>query len=126
MKNTTMTSPIQSGAWTSKGGSRLTLAIDADGKVSGEYATVHGRAAPDEIYPITGFVNGEMIGFVCSWGPHGSVSTWCGRWAQEDGQDCLHVVWHLGRQFADDAKTVPNLMTFTFHTNAGKFFRQAA
>jgi hypothetical protein len=116
--------PIRSGDWQSKGGSSLHLIIDENGRVKGNYATVHGRAAPDEIYPITGFVNGEMIGFVCSWGDHCSVSTWCGRWSQdENGDDCLNVVWHLGRQFADDAKTIPNQLTFTFHTNAGKFYR---
>lgn len=117
-----MTSPIKSGTWLSKGGSCLVFHIGDNGQLSGYYSTVHGRTEKGETFPITGFVNNEMIGFVCSWGKYTSVSTWCGRWKPEDGQDCLHVVWHLGRQFADEALTIPNELTFTFHTNAGKFY----
>jgi len=123
-KGNKVTSSIKSGVWASKGGSRLELSIAEDGRVTGQYCTVHGRAAPDEIYPITGFANHEMIGFVCSWGPHISVSTWCGRWGMDDGKECLNVVWHLGRQFSDKELSIPNELTFTFHTNAGKFYLQ--
>ncbi len=116
---------IPSGLWTSSGGSRLHIEIGPDNVVTGQYATMHGRAGPDEFYPITGYVNEDMIGFVCSWGPHASVSTWCGRMIENESGKCLHVVWHLGRQFADTAHTIPNEITFTFHTNAGKFYYQA-
>jgi hypothetical protein len=54
------------------------LKIDSEGRVSGRFHTAVGRSEvthPSAWFDIVGFVNGDVIGFVVSWGPtFGAIS----------------------------------------------------
>jgi hypothetical protein len=115
---------IRSGIWMTDGGSRLDLRIDGT-KVSGYYSSAHGQPKPDERFPVTGFINGDLIGFVCSWEKYQSVTSWCGRYERlPDGRECIKTVWHLGRLFADKVHAVPTEeASFTFLTYSGTYYR---
>ncbi len=114
---------IRSGVWKTDGGSALRLIVDGD-VVRGTYATIHGQPIPGQEFPIIGFVNDELIGFVCSWGEHKSMTSWCGRYGldEQDGRECIRTVWHLGRMFADKAHAIPNDFWESFHTFTGVYY----
>ena len=115
---------IKSGVWETKGGSRLILKINENGLVSGSYATSHGRPGQDDFFPVTGWVNHNLLSLCCAWGEHRSMTTWCGRFYHEDGKDVIKYMWHLAREFEDKEHTVENNLTFTFHTMSGTFIRK--
>ena len=117
---------IKPGKWYSKKGSRLLIDIDSEtGKITGKYATSHGRPDKDTFFDVTGWANGEMVAFTCSWGKHRSVSTWCGQLrTDENGKEHLYVMWVLAREFANEEQTIKTSPTYLFHTNTGKFYHQ--
>lgn len=113
---------IKSGRWeTDGGGGKLTLKIAADGLVTGSFKTAGGRPKPEEEFPVTGWVNGEIISFTVSWLKYRSITTWCGRYYNDHGKDTISFLWHLARQFSDEALTKPNDFAFTFHTGRDAF-----
>jgi hypothetical protein len=122
MKKHPLTTPIRPGLWVTEGGSRLLLNIDDEGLVSGSYSTSHGRPDPDERFAVTGQVNHDLIGLICSWGRFRSMTSWCGRYYREGDRDTIHYMWHLAREFEDADNTVPTDITFTFHTMSGIFY----
>ncbi len=112
---------IRTGIWKTEGGSTIRLIVDGHA-VRGSYETIHGQPQPGEQYPITGFVNDELIGFVASWGPYKSMTSWCGRHGEHNGRECIHTVWHLGRMYADPAHTIENDFWCSFHTYTGCYY----
>ena len=116
-----MSSGIRSGLWRTEGGSELEL-VFANGKVTGWYSSIHGQPKPGERFPIIGFVNGDLIGFVCSWGTYKSVTSWCGRYGLEGGRECIRTAWHLARLYADRAHKQENEYWETFISYTGTYF----
>ena len=119
--------PIQglaSGVWQTDGGSTLHLVIDGT-QVSGTYCSIHGQPRPDETFPITGYVNDDMIAFVTSWGPYKSMTSWSGRYGVEGERECIRTVWHLVRKYADKAHTIENDFWESFMTFTGIYYRVA-
>lgn len=113
---------IPSGLWTTQGGSNLKITIDTDsGLVSGLYSTSHGRPDSDAEFPVTGWVNHDLISLCCSWGDFRSMTTWCGRLYEENDRKVIKYMWHLAREFENADLTVKNDLTFTFHTMSGTF-----
>lgn len=119
-------SGLRSGIWSSGKGSIFTLSIDKKGCVSGFYQTAHGRPDPAERFAVTGFVNGNLIGMVVSWGAFSSLTTWCGRYTSNDGEEKLHLVWNYARAFADKENSVPVDEWATVITNAGDYYWEGA
>ncbi len=112
---------IRSGIWQTDGGSTIRLIVETN-KVSGSYETIHGQPEPGQTFPITGFVNDELIGFVTSWDKYKSMTSWCGRYGVENGRECIYTVWHLGRMFADPAHQVSNDFWCSFITFTGYYY----
>ncbi len=121
------TTSIKSGIWETQGGSRLILKIEENGLVNGSYATSHGRPEDNEFFPVTGWVNHNLISLCCCWGEYRSMTTWCGRYyKEENGQETIKYMWHLAREFEDRKQTIENNLTFTFHTMSGTFIYKAS
>lgn len=57
---------LRNGIWINDGGSVLRLVLDG-GKVGGGYVTAAARPEKGKEYPITGWTNGDLIGFVVAW-----------------------------------------------------------
>ncbi len=113
---------LRNGIWINDGGSELHLVIDGQ-KAEGFYITAASRPREDHKYPITGFINGDLIGFTVSWQECNSLTAWCGRYTKlEDGRECIKTVWHLGRLFEDAANTVANPVWATFITNTCDYY----
>jgi hypothetical protein len=112
---------IRTGVWRTAGGSALKLIVE-NGKVSGQYSTVHGQPKPGREFPIIGMVNGDLIGFICSWNEHHSLTSWCGRYGVEDSRECIRTAWHLARVYADRAHKQENEYWETFTSYTGTYF----
>ncbi len=116
-----MTSPIRTGIWRTDGGSELNIKVQ-DGRIEGHYRSIHGQPQPDESFPVIGFVNGELAGFVCSWGKYQSITSWCGRYSIDNGRECIRTAWHLGRVYADRAHTQENEYWESFVSYTGTYY----
>jgi hypothetical protein len=112
---------IRTGIWKTAAGSALKLIVE-DSKVSGQYSTVHGQPTPGKAFPIVGMTNGDLIGFICSWNEHHSLTSWCGRYGIEGGRECIRTAWHLARVYADRAHKQENEYWETFTSYTGTYF----
>jgi hypothetical protein len=112
---------IPSGIWQTDGGSTLKL-IMRDGLISGSYSTIHGQPEIGEEVAITGMVNGDLVGFVASWGKYKSMTSWCGKFGYDKERACIRTVWHLARDFADKGHTMPNDYWESFLTYTGTYY----
>ncbi|MBI1309204.1 MAG: hypothetical protein GC129_05070 [Proteobacteria bacterium] len=114
---------MKSGLWRHPSGSELDLTIHADGSLTGRYRTAGGRPGLATWFPLTGFRNGDLLGFVVSWGEYHSLTSWCGRYVVEkDGREALRTTWLLGRMFADKALSEPTAPWETFHINTDTYY----
>lgn len=91
-----------SGHWINQRGSCIELAIDDSGRVSGRFRTAVGVPAPEETFPLCGFVEGDLIAFSVSFGVHESVTAWAGQHTIVDGHERIETLWHLARNIADE------------------------
>ncbi len=113
---------LRNGIWINEGGSQLHLALEGN-KVTGHYITAAKRPVQNKPYPITGWINGDLIGFVVAWEDSHSLTSWCGRYTVEkDGRECIKTVWHLGRMFEDAIYTTENPVWSTFITNTNTYY----
>ena len=113
---------IRSGVWINEGGSQLHLQVN-DKLVGGFYITAAKRPVAGKQYPITGWTNEELIGFVVAWEESHSLTSWCGRYTVDlEGRECIKTVWHLARLYEDANYTVENKIWSTFITNTNTYY----
>ena len=103
-KIATKSSGIRSGVWQGEIGSCFRLSIDGN-QVSGTFQTIHGSPDHSEVFPVTGFTDGEFIGFVVLWKGHSSVTSWAGRLCVDDKGEHIRSNWNLVRKYLDKDKT---------------------
>jgi hypothetical protein len=114
---------MKSGLWRHPSGSELELVVEENNVLSGRYRTAGGRPGLTRWFPLTGFCNGDLLGFVVSWGDYHSLTSWCGRYIIEnDGKEAIRTVWLLGRLYANKALTEPTAPWETFHTNTDTYY----
>jgi hypothetical protein len=106
------------GSWKNERGSELKIDSVVDGKISGGFRSGVGRVDPSSWFPLTGFIRGDVVGFVVDFGSAGSVGSWAG---QIDGKR-LVTTWHLARNVpdADEANALWSAML----TGSDVFVRQ--
>ena len=92
--------------WRGQIGSTFHLIVE-DGKVSGTFQTIHGSPGFDEVFEVTGFTDGELIGFTVLWKGHNSVTSWAGRYCVDEKGEHIRSVWNLCRKYLDKKKTEP-------------------
>ncbi len=95
---------IRSGIWQSREGSAFHLKVD-EHTVSGYAQTAHGSPDAGEKFDITGFTDGEFIGFTVLWQGYNSITSWTGRHTHDEHGEHIRTMWHLGRKYRDNKKT---------------------
>ena len=86
------TDPPLDGDWQNERGSVLHLTTSGTG-LTGTYRTALGAPDRDTSFPVTGFQEGNLVGFVVAWQGHDSLTSWAGRY--ERSSDEIHALWHL-------------------------------
>ena len=114
-------SGIRSGIWQGQDGSRLHLKVDGHG-VSGHFQTVHGSPDFSEKFGVTGFTDGEFIGFVVLWRGHDSITSWTGRHTLDERGEHIRTMWHLGRKYRDNKKTQATKDWDCILSNSSQFY----
>ena len=111
------------GEWVNQNGSTLFVDSVVKSLVTGRFISQKGRAAADQIYPIIGCVNEEIVTFTVDFTNEStnlrSISNFTGRL---EG-DRLHTIWVLARAFQDAEQTVKTQAWNTFLVNSDVFKR---
>ena len=112
------------GDWENQNGSILRIQSVAKSLVTGIFRSAKGRAAEDQIYPVIGCLNGELITLTVEFkneeGNLGSIANFTGRF---DGESAIHTIWVLARNYSDAEGTVPTELWNTFLVNHDVFTR---
>lgn len=66
-----------SGRWKNAIGSVMEIKQDGD-LLKGKYSTGKGKAPENKLFPLTGFINGDLIGFTVNFGEYGTITSWTG------------------------------------------------
>lgn len=103
--------PSLIGKWHNKLCSEMEIkTVDAaTGLLGGEYRTGVGQPGPADVYRLTGFINGDLIGFVVNWGKpvnaggkvSDSVTSWSGQHTTVGGKDLIKTFWQLAVNVKD-------------------------
>ena len=117
-----------SGSWENQNGSLLTIQESDGGEFSGVFESKKGRAAADKHYPIVGVQNGEILSFIVNFNSEEenlhSITSFSARYLKSrEGEDQIHTLWVLTRQFEDQQRTKPTQVWNSFLTNADVFTR---
>jgi hypothetical protein len=97
---------IRPGLWRGKLGSTLSLEIDGQ-CVSGRFQTAHGSPQFSEVFDVTGFTDGEFIGFVVLWHGHHSITSWTGRYGRDELGEYIRLMWQLAHKYHDRERRQP-------------------
>lgn len=123
-----MTNDVQ-GLWLNQNGSRLRLAADEAGALSGVFESYKGRAARGKQYAVVGRCNGELLSFIVDFHNDDdnlhSMTNFSGRLHRtKEGQEELHTMWILSRAFEDAERTRPTQPWNSFLVNSDVFRRE--
>lgn len=114
------------GDWENQNGSVLRIQSVVKSLVTGIFRSAKGRAAEDQIYPVIGCVNGELLTLTVEFrneaGNLGSIANFSGRC---EGETKIHTIWILARNFSDPEGTVPTELWNTFLINHDVFTRMS-
>jgi hypothetical protein len=81
------------GLWHNEQGSEVTLEATADGLLRGRFASGVGFAT-EEVFPVTGFVSGDLVAFAVNFGKVGSITSWVGHLVESEGP-ALRTLWQM-------------------------------
>ena len=117
------------GTWMNQNGSTVTLHVAADGAVTGLFRSGKGRVAADQHYAVTGRCNGDLLAFQVDWQDEDAnlhaITSFTGRGVvDENGDETLHTMWVLARQYEDVKGFRPTEAWNAFLTNADIWVRQ--
>lgn len=93
--------PDFNGPWYNELHSEMQLTVGADRKLTGRYRTGAGAPKPDEWFPLTGFVSGDLIVFTVNFGKYASLTAWAGQVAGDPPNERIQTLWHLARNIPD-------------------------
>ncbi len=83
-----------SGLWCNELNSEMTLLVDEKGRVSGSYSAVNGTGNRTS-HAVTGFANGDLIGFTVDFTHGNMICSWTGHAVKESGNDVIKTQWNL-------------------------------
>lgn len=112
---------IRSGIWRGEIGSSFHLTLEK-GKVSGIFQTVHGSPTFEEKFEVTGFSDGELIGFTVLWHGHHSVTAWAGRYGIDEKGEFIRSMWHLVHKYKDRQCQEPTEIWNSYLSNASQLY----
>lgn len=90
-----------SGTWINERGSLVHL-VPNNGLLSGYYRTNLGKPELGQRFPLTGFVDGDVITFSVNFSGFGSMTSWTGQLSVDDQGEYIRTLWHLTRDVDDD------------------------
>jgi Avidin family len=119
---------IRSGIWQGEEGSIFALTVTGK-SVSGSYQTAQGSPRLKDRFDVTGFTDGELIGFVVLWKndpeeDHHSVTSWAGRYGQDAKGEYIVAMWHLVHKYNDRLRNEPTEEWDSFMSYSGKWYLQ--
>lgn len=123
-------SPNLVGDWINQNGSCLRISTIEDGVVKGTFESKKGRAAGKQ-YQVIGVQNGEVLAFIVNFKDEEenlqAMTCFSGRCVRNkrNGEDQIHTLWVLTRQFEDEARTKPTQAWNSFLTNSDLFTRMS-
>lgn len=82
------------GIWHNEHGSQLELTVDGC-HLRGRFHSGTGLARGADGNDLTGFVSGNLIAFTVDFGELGSLTSWVGHLALENGIPRIHVSWNM-------------------------------
>ena len=85
------------GTWKNERGSELRIDQIAGDAFTGRFRSGVGHGDPQQWFPATGFVHGDVVGFAVDFTTAGSVASWAGQVMD----DKLVTQWHLSRDVPD-------------------------
>jgi hypothetical protein len=89
--------------------------------LSGYYRTQLGQPDKSQKFPLTGFVQGDIITFTVNFTGYGSMTSWTGQLTDDEKGDYIRTLWHLTRDVEDDQEETDLWRSIT--TGASKFRR---
>lgn len=69
--------------------------------LSGYYQTQLGQPDKSQKFPLTGFVQGDLITFTVNFTGYGSITSWSGQLSKDERGDYIRTLWHLTRDIED-------------------------
>ncbi len=82
------------GIWRNEQNSEMTIHTDEKGNLSGSYASA-AESGVRSTHALTGFVNGDLIGFTVDFGRGHMVCCWTGHAVSEFGSESIVTQWNL-------------------------------
>ena len=93
--------PEFSGSWANDRGSVVHL-YPSKGLLSGVYQTNLGQPDKGQKFPLTGFVQGDLIAFTVNFAGYGSMTSWAGQLSEDSDGPYIRTLWHLTRDVEDE------------------------
>ena len=93
--------PEFSGPWVNDRGSVVHL-FPSNGLVNGFYQTNLGQPDMSQRFPLTGFIQGDLITFTVNFDGYGSMTSWAGQLSEDQHGPFFRTLWHLTRDIADE------------------------
>lgn len=88
------------GTWINDRGSVVVLDQTGE-RLSGHYQTALGQPNKSATFPLTGWVQGDVISFTVNFKGYGSITAWNGQMSEDDNGDYIRTLWHLSRNVED-------------------------
>jgi hypothetical protein len=116
------------GDWINQNGSCLRIFEVEGNSIRGEFESKKGRAAQGKLYEVVGTHNGEILCFIVNFNDRDenlhAMTSFNGRIVKaENGDQQIHTIWVLTRQFEDEARSKPTQVWNSFLINTDIFTR---
>lgn len=92
------------GTWQNEAGSAVTFEVGGDGVLHGYYQTELGAPDSDSRFPLTGWVQGDVVAFSVSFTGFGSITSWSGQLTEDEDGPYLRTLWHYTKDIPDEAE----------------------
>ena len=92
------------GIWINEAGSAVALTVEADGSLTGFYHTELGQPDAETRFPLTGWVQGDVIAFSVRFTGFGSITSWSGQLSEDAEGAFIRTLWQHTRDIAEEAE----------------------
>ncbi|MEL6686099.1 MAG: avidin/streptavidin family protein [Pseudomonadota bacterium] len=89
------------GMWVNEAGSVVVLESNQTGALSGHYQTKLGAPDADSHFPLTGWVQGDVVAFSVNFEGFGSITSWSGQLSEDQAGPFLRTLWHYTKDIPD-------------------------
>ncbi|MEM7727679.1 MAG: avidin/streptavidin family protein [Pseudomonadota bacterium] len=90
------------GVWVNEAGSAVELRVGEAGRLSGAYRTELGAPDADSRFPLTGWVQGDVVAFSVRFTGFGSITSWSGQLSEDENGPFIRTLWHYTKDIPDE------------------------